>query len=107
MAETQDGDCCTEGCIKCDARKVLAETQKPILIQWYDEEEDVWENTDERHYQHYADTGHKIRFLYTTPSREWQSLSDWDYVEIYGHASLVDWRVVRAIEKALREKNNA
>ena len=81
--------------------------QEPILIQWYDEEEDVWENTDERHYQHYADTGHKIRFLYTTPSREWQSLSDWDYVEIYGHASLVDWRVVRAIEKALREKNNA
>ena len=80
----KDGDCCTEGCIKCDARKVLAETQKPILIQWYDEEEDVWENTDERHYQHYADTGHKIRFLYTTPpSREWQSLSDYLISELW------------------------
>jgi hypothetical protein len=43
--------------------------------------------------------------LYTTPSREWVGLSDWDYVEIYGHASLVDWRVVRAIEAKLREKN--
>ena len=116
----KDGDCCTEGCIKCDARKVLAETQEPkpptilarlpngatvsnvyeayeaglkegkaetqepILIQWYDEEEDVWENTDERHYQHYADTGHKIRFLYTTPpSREWQSLSDYLISELW------------------------
>ena len=38
-------------------------------------------------------------------SKEWQSLSDWDYVEIYGHASLVDWRVVRAIEANLKEKN--
>jgi hypothetical protein len=52
--------------------EALAEqpTQKPVLIQWYDEEEDVWENTDERYYQHYADTGHKIRFLYTTPQGE-------------------------------------
>ena len=113
LAETQDGNCCTEGCIKCDARKVLAETQKPILIQWYDEEEDVWENTDERHYQHYADTGHKIRFLYTTPSREWQSLSD---AEI-GRLAVFDGlhhveipllaKFILAIEQALKEKNNA
>ena len=27
----KDGDCCTEGCIKCDARKVLAETQEPVV----------------------------------------------------------------------------
>ena len=25
--KARDGDCCTEGCIKCDARKILAETQ--------------------------------------------------------------------------------
>lgn len=52
-----------------EIERLKAETQEPILIQWYDEEEDVWENTDERHYQHYADTGHKIRFLYTTPPK--------------------------------------
>ena len=103
----KDGNCCTEGCIKCDARKVLAETQKPILIQWYDEEEDVWENTDERHYQHYADTGHKIRFLYTTPSREWQSLSDEEIDAIFPLGDDVDViDVARGIEAKLREKNN-
>ena len=32
LAETQDGICCTEGCIKCDARKVLAEPQEPYNL---------------------------------------------------------------------------
>jgi hypothetical protein len=27
LDKARDGNCCTEGCIKCDARKVLAETQ--------------------------------------------------------------------------------
>jgi hypothetical protein len=27
LADYKDGNCCTEGCIKCDARKILAETQ--------------------------------------------------------------------------------
>ena len=30
LDKARDGNCCTEGCIKCDARKVLAETQEPI-----------------------------------------------------------------------------
>ena len=28
----KDGDCCTEGCIKCDARKVLTETQHWLCL---------------------------------------------------------------------------
>ena len=31
LDKARDGDCCTEGCIKCDARKVLAETQEPVV----------------------------------------------------------------------------
>ena len=27
LADYKDGNCCTEGCIKCDARKILAETK--------------------------------------------------------------------------------
>ena len=90
-------------------KEALAETQKPILIQWYDEEEDVWENTDERHYQHYADTGHKIRFLYTTPSREWVGLSDAEIEEAVNYLNVkIDYPIMfaRLIEMHLKEKNN-
>jgi hypothetical protein len=32
LDKAKDGDCCTEGCIKCDARKVLTETQHWLCL---------------------------------------------------------------------------
>lgn len=47
LDKARDGDCCTEGCIKCDARKVLAETQEPVAWMHYKDFtlilHDVWE----------------------------------------------------------------
>ena len=96
LDKARDGDCCTEGCIKCDARKILAETQEPMIIK---QENGMVLKLG------YDELPNGTAFYTTPPSREWVGLSDWDYVEIYGHANLVDWRVVRAIEAKLREKN--
>jgi hypothetical protein len=41
--------------------------------------------------------------VYTTPSREWQSLSDEEIEELYGDCSI---EYFRDIEAKLREKNN-
>jgi hypothetical protein len=47
------------------AKALEQPAQEPVLIQWYDEEAEEWEDTDERYYKHYKESGHKIRFLYT------------------------------------------
>ena len=50
---------------------------------------------------HHADYGDSIP-LYTTPSREWQSLSDEEIEELYGDCSI---EYFRDIEAKLRKKN--
>ena len=96
----KDGDCCTEGCIKCDARKVLAETQEPMIIK---QENGMVLKLG------YDELPNGTAF-YTTPSREWQSLSDaeiWDIANFLGKNKEWDYPVMfaKTIEKALREKN--
>ena len=61
----KDGDCCTEGCIKCDARKILAETQEPFDVV--------------------QDSKGNLVPLYTTPppSREWVGLSEAEIGELW------------------------
>jgi uncharacterized protein YjbI with pentapeptide repeats len=98
----KDGDCCTEGCIKCDARKVLAETQEPVGY--------VDEIIKTQHWL-CLDGQMVVAQLYATPpSREWQSLSDeeiWDIANFLGKNKEWDYPVMfaKTIEKVLREKN--
>ena len=89
----KDGDCCTEGCIKCDARKILAETQEPFDVV--------------------QDSKGNLVPLYTTPppSREWVGLSD-EEIDIIDEATWDEdhkvWGIhdfARAIEAKLRDKN--
>lgn len=101
-------------------RKSLEQPKNGIECEWYckgwdDAEKDLatqpccnYENADAIKWNEYnkAVQCHNCGQVYAIPpSREWVGLSDWDYVEIYGHANLVDWRVVRAIEAKLKEKN--
>lgn len=80
--------------------------QEPVLIQWYDEEEKEWENTDERYYKHYEEDGHKIRFLYTHP-HQWQGLTDDEILKLKSMSDLGNWfTFARAIEQVLKEKND-
>lgn len=103
-------------CSICE--KALAEqpTQEPSLIQWYNEEDEEWENTDKKYYKHYENEGHKIRFLYTHP-KQWQGLSD-EEIESGIEEGLIDFEgsedkhtgdgysnIARAIEAKLRIKN--
>jgi hypothetical protein len=75
--------------------------QEPVLIQWYDEETEEWEDTDESYYKHYEENGHKIRFLYTHPA---QPLSDARIKEIADSLDIeddyYDYNLARAIEQA-------
>ena len=110
LPDYKDGDCCTEGCIKCDARKVLAETQEPvayvdefgnfefIMQMWMEEEPNViWTP------------------LYTSPpSREWVGLSDAEIEEVYEKVSapMGERRIyevhtlAKALDAKLKEKND-
>ena len=110
LAETQDGNCCTEGCIKCDARKVLAETQEPMIIK---QENGMVLKLG------YDELPNGTAF-YTTPSREWQSLSDeeindcvetgiakWKKESTETYYSDMDLFIYREFDAKLREKNNA
>ena len=131
LDKARDGDCCTEGCIKCDARKILAETQEPteqapceqpFALAEALEHCDGADCTCYAYYQGECCCGAdwtpseviKARhILNTTPSREWQSLSD----DEIGRLAVFDGlhhveipllaKFIIAIEKALREKNNA
>jgi hypothetical protein len=100
LDKARDGDCCTEGCIKCDARKVLAETQEPVT-----------------HVIGLDNDGKEVvvklqKPLYTTPpSREWVGLSD-EEIDIIDEATWDEdhkvWGIhdfARAIEAKLRDKN--
>ena len=128
LDKAKDGDCCTEGCIKCDARNELAETQEPVPIailhrkrlEVYNPKLTVHEkadvtflNVDETdresnmRYQSLADGDYK---LYTTPpSHEWVGLSDRELFNLSQQCNLnhilglIDYG--RAIESKLREKN--
>ena len=97
LDKARDGDCCTEGCIKCDARKILAETQEPMIIK---QENGMVLKLG------YDELPNGTAFYTTPPSREWQSLSKKEVDEIvsYPWGKTEDW--VRAIEAKLREKNN-
>jgi hypothetical protein len=101
LADYKDGDCCTEGCIKCDARKILAETQEPVAWISNDAELPLKEDGS---YWLYPEKIDEMRIpLYTTPpSREWQSLSDEEIEELYGDCSI---EYFRDIEAKLKEKN--
>ena len=123
LADYKDGNCCTEGCIKCDARKVLAETQAPVGY--------VDEIIKTQHWL-CLDGQMVVAQLYATPpSREWQSLSGDEFVAIAksiwgdnlgmgdGYGYTVAWAssyatiepsskmllLLQKIDKALREKN--
>ena len=114
LADYKDGDCCTEGCIKCDARKVLAETQEPVA--WMNDKSP--NGIFARHKEGADNFGCDIPLYTTPPSREWQSLSDeeidktieetlrdWEGSEEKYHGDVYEY-IARAIEAKLREKNN-
>ena len=102
LDKARDGDCCTEGCIKCDARKILAETQEPVLY------------IDGGGLDGHATWAQAIRCqdtyidLYTTPSREWQSLSVEEIEEAVNFLNVkIDYPIMfaRIIEMHLKAKN--
>ena len=90
LDKARDRDCCTEGCIKCDARKILAETQEAF---------DVVQDSK----------GNLVPLYTTPPSREWVGLSDRELFNLSQQCDLnhilglIDYG--RAIEAKLREKN--
>ena len=95
LDKTQDGDCCTEGCIKCDARKILAETQETVVYQPTSQEQSVMHSAMIRS----SKLVHKAK----PPSREWKSLSD-EEIESMGE-EYISKHLARAVEAKLREKN--
>lgn len=147
LPEYKDGDCCTEGCIKCDARKVLAETQEPkpptILARLPNEAtvSNVYEAYEARLKEGKAETQEPVAWLYyhnrmveplvlefeepdttkqfesdvtwkkplyTTPSREWQSLSVEEIEEAVNYLNVkIDYPIMfaRLIEMHLKAKN--
>ena len=104
LADYKDGDCCTEGCIKCDARKVLAETQEPVA--WMNDKSP--NGIFARHKEGADNFGCDIPLYTTPPSREWQSLSYEEILRLEG-LDCVDEeyikRFARAVEAKLKEKN--
>ena len=116
LADYKDGDCCTEGCIKCDARKVLAETQEPVA--WMNDKSP--NGIFARHKEGADNFGCDIPLYTTPPSREWVGLSDDEITSLeYDHVSYETFdegeygteiniytkEFARAIEAKLREKN--
>ena len=105
LPEYKDGDCCTEGCIKCDARKVLAESNLVKVLNVLAKEpnqackEALEQPTAEQSLLVQLPVGYRYQ---TPPSREWQSLSDAEIEELYGDCSI---EYFRDIEAKLREKN--
>jgi hypothetical protein len=96
----KDGDCCTEGCIKCDARKVLAETQEPMIIK---QENGMVLKLG------YDELPNGTAFYTKPPSREWQSLSDEEIEDAVNYLNIkIDYPIMfaRLIEMHLKEKNN-
>ena len=91
----KDRDCCTEGCIKCDARKILAETQETVVYQPTSQEQSVMHSAMIRS----SKLVHKAK----PPSREWKSLSD-EEIESMGE-EYISKHLARAVEAKLREKN--
>jgi hypothetical protein len=85
-----------------EIERLKAETQEPVA--YYKE----WEDKSGKHKDIKFSIGEGYKPLYTTPSRKWQSLSDEEINLIYpctgGEHDFKD--IARAIEKALREKNN-
>lgn len=99
---TQDGDCCTEGCIKCDAR--CLPTQEPVA--WY------WDNhhRDKIPYVGVERGNPKLDAIFGTPMplythpKQWQGLSNEEVTHI-GMSCQSLHQVARAIDAKLREKN--
>ena len=121
----KDGDCCTEGCIKCDAIKVFAETQEPkpptILARLPNEAtvSNVYEAYEARLKEGKAETQEPVGYvdeiiktqhwlcldgqmvvaqLYTAPpSREWQRLSDEEIEEAVNYLNVkIDYPIMFA-----------
>ena len=98
LADYKDGNCCTEGCIKCDARKVLAETQEPVAYQPTSQEQSVMHQAMIR--------SSKLVHKAVPPNREWQSLqNDEIYKILNDNIGGSSYAIARAISEALREKN--
>ena len=129
LDKARDGDCCTEGCIKCDARKVLAETQEAVYTNG-----DRTMSMKDRNFTSEGngyiqdnnfdfDAGLRIdgdfvndeRDQYaqmicnalntTPPSREWVGLSDDELELILLIRGLTYKTLAEKIEAKLREKN--
>jgi hypothetical protein len=106
LDKTQDGDCCTEGCIKCDAR--CLPTQEPVAWQALCGDNHYAYGTAEIDLKGYHSDFWQ-RPLYTHP-KQWQGLSDdeiWDIANFLGKNKEWDYPVMfaKTIEKVLREKN--
>jgi hypothetical protein len=86
-----------------EIERLKAETQEPVA--YYKE----WEDKSGKHKDIKFSIGEGYKPLYTTPSREWQSLSDEEILRLEG-LDCVDEEYIKrfahAIEAKLREKNN-
>ena len=77
--------------------------QEPVLIQYFDEDDETWENTEQKYVEHYKDIGYEIRYLYTHPAPSWQGLSVYDILSIDGLDCVDENDLIsfaRAIEQA-------